>query len=133
MDRVVFDLLFSTVADKVDPLQFAYKKRFSQEDARMTLLNTVARHLDSAFSYTRILLIDFPSAFNTVNIHTLLYRLVELQVNQKLVLWIINYLQSKPPHVVINGFKSSTVFLNTRLPHGFDLSPIFFSIYTNHI
>lgn len=132
MEKAVGDQLSDMLSDKLDPLQFAYRARRSVEDASLTLLDTVTKHLDSAHPHTRILLMDF-SAFNTVNMNTLLHHLLDLQVHPTLVLWIKNFLQDRPQRVLVNGFKSSKLVLNTGLPQGCVLYPILFSTYTNNI
>lgn len=99
----------------------------------MTLLDTVCRHLYSSHPHTRILFMDFSSTFNTVNTVTLCNRLLDLQVNPSLILWIKDFLQDRPQYVVVNGFKSQNMILNTGVPQGCVLSPILFSIYTNNI
>ena len=133
MERVVCDHLTSMVVDKLDPLQFAYKAKRGVEDACLTLLDTVCRQLDSPHSHTRILFMDFSSAFDTVNPATLCNRLLDLEVHPALILWIKDFLQDRSQHVVVNGFKSKNVILNTGVPQGCVLSPILFSIYTNNI
>ena len=40
---------------------------------------------------------------------------------------------ARSQHVVVNGFKSKNMILNTGVPQGCVLSPILFSIYTNNI
>lgn len=92
MERVMCDLLTSAVADKLDPLQFAYKAKRGVEDAFRTLLDTAPKNMDHSHSCSRILSMDFSSAFNTVNINTLLNCLTELQVNMALVKWIRDFL-----------------------------------------
>lgn len=84
MERVVSDHLTAMVVDRLDPLQFAYKAKRGVEDACLTLLDTVCRHLDSPNPHTRILFMDFSFAFNTVNTATLCNRLLDLQVNPTL-------------------------------------------------
>lgn len=111
MERVVTRELTTMVGERLDPFQFAYKPKRGVEDASVTLLDTMARHLDSPNSYVRILFMDFSSAFNTVNTNTLLHRLQGLQVNTTLVLWIKDFLKDRPQHVRVNGFKSSNAGL----------------------
>lgn len=84
MERVATEELTTMVGESLDPLQFAYRAKGVVEDASLFLLDTVARHLNSPNSYVRILFMDFSSAFNTVNINTLLHRLQGLQVNTTL-------------------------------------------------
>lgn len=133
MERVVGSHLSGAVTGRLDPLQFAYKAKRGVEDATLTLLDTVTRQLDSLHTHTRILFMDFSSAFNMVHTHTLLQHLVELQVHPILILWIKNFLQDRPQQVRVNGFNSRKQLLNTGLPQGCVLSPALFSVYTNNI
>ena len=50
----------------LDPLQFAYHKNRSTDDAITTSLHTTLSHLESNKSYVRMLFIDYSSAFNTI-------------------------------------------------------------------
>ena len=80
-------------------------------------------------THTQILFMDFSSAFNTVDPHILCDRLLELEVNPTLILWIKYLLLDRPQHVVVNGFTSKNIVLNTRVPQGCVLSPIYPNIY----
>ena len=80
------DRLFRMVAGRLDPLQFSYNAKCGVEDATLTLLDTVTRQLDSSYPHTRILFMDFSSAFNTEHIFTLLHYLVGLQVHPTTIL-----------------------------------------------
>ena len=135
MQRVVCDLLTSSVADKLDPLQLAYKAKRGVEDVCLTLLDAVTKNIDHTYSCSRILFKDFldSSAFNTVNTNTLSDCLTELQVNPVLVKWIRDFLQDRSLHVTVNGKISTNIIINTGVPQGCVLSPILFSIYTNKI
>ena len=126
-------LLSPMLAEKLDPLQFAYKAKRGVEDASLTLLDTVARQLDSTHPHTRILLMDFSSAFITVQTDILLHRLAELEVSPTLILWFKNFSTDRPQQVVVNGFTSSRIILNIGLPQGCVSSPLLFAAYTNHI
>ncbi len=80
------------MAYEQDPLQFAYKSNRGTDDAVLTLLYTITKHLTNPKGYARILFVDFNSAFNSMKTHLLLKRLVDLNINQGLVLWIIHFL-----------------------------------------
>ena len=71
------------------------------EDATLTLLDTVSKHLDSTGNLVTTLFIDFSSAFNTIQPHLLLQRLFDLQVNPTLVLWIRAFLCDRPQNVCV--------------------------------
>lgn len=49
-----------------DPLQFAYRESRSVQDASLTLLNDISKHLDTSSLQIRILYVDFSSVFNTI-------------------------------------------------------------------
>ncbi len=91
MERAVCTLLLGELSDKLDPLQFAYKAKRGTEDASLMLLDTVTKQLDSTHPHTRILFMDFSSAFNTVNTNTLLHCLSDLLVDPALILWIKDF------------------------------------------
>ena len=73
MERIVCNQLVASVADRRDPLQFAYKTRRGVQDACLILVNLIASHLDKSGSYVRVMFVDFSSAFDTVQPHLLSY------------------------------------------------------------
>jgi len=97
------------------------------------LFDLVLSHLDKAGTFTRVLFMDFSSAFNTLQPHLLLSRLLDLQVNSEIVLWIRAFLCDRPQRVSVGGCMSSERVLNTGAPQGCVLSPVLFSIYTNEL
>ena len=81
------------------PTPVCHKAKRGVEDACLTLLDTVTKNMDHTHSCSRILFMDFSSAFNTVNTNTLSDCLTELQVNPVLVKWIRDFLQDRSKHV----------------------------------
>ena len=55
-----------TIPDTLDPLQFAYRRNRSTDDAVNTAIHTALTHLENKDTYVRMLFIDYRSAFNTV-------------------------------------------------------------------
>ncbi len=55
----------------LDPLQFAYRAHRGVNDATITLLNLLYKHLERSNTHARLLFIDFSSAFNTIQPHIL--------------------------------------------------------------
>ncbi len=94
---------------------------------------TIASHLQQAKAYARVLFIDYTSAFNTMQIHLFLERLLVLGVNRVIIHWIKNVLTDGPQQVCVRGVKSDIMFSNTGVPQGCVLSPLLFSIYTNEM
>ena len=68
-ERVVLLLLQTQVANLMDPLQFAYQKKRSIDDAILHVLNNIYSHLGKPGSSTRLMFYDFSSAFNTIQPH----------------------------------------------------------------
>lgn len=64
-----------------DQLQVAYKAQRGTEDATLTLLHVISKHIRHPGAFARILFTDFSSAFNTVRIYILLDRLLKLDAN----------------------------------------------------
>ena len=133
MERIVCDKLTTSVADRLDPLQFAYKAKRGVEDATLTLTNCALSHLDKPGTFVRVLMMDFSSAFNTLQTHILIKRLIDLDVSPGLILWIRSFLSDRPQRVSIDGILSNELILNTGAPQGCVLSPVLFSIYTNEM
>ncbi len=97
------------------------------------MVDTIASHLQQAKAYARVLFIDYTSAFNTMQIHLLLERLLVLGVNGVIIHWIQNFLTDRPQQVCIRGVKPDIMFSNTGAPQGCVLSPLLFSVYTNEM
>lgn len=133
MERVVCNRLASSVADRMDPLQFAYRVGRGVEDATAILLDLICGHLDKANTFSRVLFMDFSSAFNTLQPHLLISRLLDLQVSSSVILWIRAFLRDRPQRVRVGERLSEELVLNTGAPQGCVLSPVLFSIYTNEM
>lgn len=61
--------------------------------------SAVAEHVQQTSNYARILFLDFTSAFNTMKIHILMQRLIDLGVNGGLIWWIKDFLSNRPQRV----------------------------------
>ena len=107
------------------------------EDATLTLFDLISSHLDSAVATVRVLFMDFSSAFNTIQPHVFIKRLLDLEVNTDLVLWIRQFLCDQPQRVRLSSclcgqpVLSDELVLNTGVPQGCILSPVLFSVYTD--
>ena len=134
MEKIVQSRLLTDVSDKLDPLQFAYRAHRGVEDASLVLFNLIAQHLETPKAYARVLFIDFSSAFNTIQTHILLKRLIAFNIRPSLILWIANFLRDRPQRVCVEGGTvSDEIVLNSGTPQGCVLSPTLFSLYTDHM
>ena len=134
LERVGLDQLLPFVKDSMDPLQFAYIKGRSTEDAICTVMHKITQHLDERTSNTvRVLYIDFSSAFNTIVPHIMVNKLAELNIPEYLQLWVLDYLTQRPQYVRTRSETSDNITLNVGAPQGCVLSPVLFVLYTNNM
>ncbi len=130
-EKIVLERVLSDVRDKLDPLQFAYRRGRSTEDALLYMLHRLYSHLDKPKRYARVMFIDFSSAFNTIRPHILMERLFKLGVNSRLIRWVETFLTSRVQCVRVNSVLSSPIVTNTGAPQGSTISPVLYTLYTN--
>ena len=132
-ERIVLGELNHQVSSHLDPLQFAYRRGVGVDDALLYMMHSVYSHLDLAGASVRILFFDFSSAFNTLIPHILANKLINLNVNNTTVDWILEYLTSRPQYVRNGKEVSGTILTNIGAPQGTVLSPFLFSLFTSDI
>jgi hypothetical protein len=131
LERLVLRHLQVLVSDFLDPLQFAYRSKRNVEDAVLYVLNRMYSHLENANTCIRLMFFDFSSAFNTMQSHLLVQKLLRMNVDAQSVLWIFDYLSNRPQFVRMScNVISDVLFTNTGAPQGTVLSPFLFSLYT---
>lgn len=128
-ERIVLSHLKSETNGQMDALQFEYRAKEGVEDATVTLLNQVYKHLETPSSYVRILFADFSSAFNTVQADLLTVKPGSMGVHHTLIRWRYNFLTERQQYVHVHGGQSSVI--STGVPQGCVLSPMLFTLYTN--
>lgn len=135
LERIVLEQFLPQCGPHLDNNQFAYKAKRGVDDAILLFVQNIYKHLDLNHAYVRTLFVDFSSAFNTIQPHLLVPKLLEMEINPNIVLWLLNFLTNRPQFVYLNkdnsATKSDTIFTNTGAPQGTVLAPILFSIYTN--
>ena len=81
---------------------------------------------------TKILFVDFTSAFNTMQPNILADILAsEFNLNTGIIYWIMNFLNSRVQRVRVGSFLSDAMTTSTGSPQGCVLSPLLFILYTN--
>ena len=87
LEKYLKNLVLSIVDEKLDPLQFAYQSGRGVEDAKLLILNNLYKHLEKPQAHVRLLFADFSSAFNTIQPHPLIERLLcDFKLPHQLVL-----------------------------------------------
>ena len=131
LEKIVLKRLIQQTGDRMDPYQFAYRQNRGVDDAIISLLHDTYMHLEKPNSYVRILYIDFSSAFNTIQPHILANKLIDLQVDPHLILWLVDFLVNRSQRVRYQHAISDSKVINTGAPQGTVLAPVLFTLYTN--
>jgi hypothetical protein len=74
--------------------------------------------------------VDFSRAFNTLQPHLLVDKLLAMDVNPRLISWVHSFMTSRPQQVRVGSTLSDVMVTNTGAPQGCVLSPVLFTIYT---
>ena len=132
LERLVLTNLSPHIQEKLDPIQFAYKRERSTDDTVATLIHNVTKHLEKAGNYIHILFIDFRSAFNTIQRHKMIEQLLALQLPPNFINWMHNFISNRPHHVKAGSNISPNIITNTGVPQECVGSSIIYSMYTNN-
>ncbi len=130
-EKLIRDHICSVLPASLDPLQFAYRRNRSTDDAIAFTLHTALSHLENKNTYVRMLFVDYSSAFNTIVPATLVEKLQTLGLNRSLCSWILEFLTGRSQVVRMGNNTSSPLILNTGAPQGCVLSPLLYSLYTH--
>lgn len=62
-EKLIKAELLKATEHLIDPLQFAYRSKRGVQDATITLLNYIYKHLESSSNHVRLMFVDFSAAF----------------------------------------------------------------------
>ncbi len=131
-ERLVKQILIEKVQSQLDPMQFAYRASRGVDDATITLFNYLYKHLEGIKTHARLLFLDFSSAFNTIQPHILVNKLLsDFNLDAGLVKWVLDFLTCRPQVVRANDVFSQKRLSSTGSPQGRVLSPLLYILYTN--
>ena len=129
-ERCLLSYLDHIVSNSIDPYQFAYRPKRSVEDAILHVRNNVYKHLEKPASSVRLMFYDFSCAFNTIQPHLPCDKLINCDLFPSTILWILDYLSSRPQVVKLSPILSVQTQLQQILVHlRGQCYPLFFSPY----
>ena len=87
-----------------DQMQFAYCRNRCVQDASVTFINDISKHLDKRNTSARILFTGFTSAFNTLQQYILLNKMLEMGYNGNILKWSFSFLTNgtSTPNLAVN-------------------------------
>ena len=110
-------------------LQSAYRKFHSTETALLKVQNDILQSLDQGCT-TVLVMLDLSAAFDTIDHHTLLYRLEHtFGIVEKPLAWMKSYLTDRFQTVCIDGELSRPVRMEYSVPQGSVLGPKNYIMY----
>ena len=77
--------------------------------------------------------LDMSKAFDTINIHTLIRKLLQTNIPGTIIKFIANYIKGRKAYTTYRNHTSSQRQFKTGVPQGGILSPTLFNIYTADI
>uniref|UniRef100_A0A3B3DJ96 Reverse transcriptase domain-containing protein n=1 Tax=Oryzias melastigma TaxID=30732 RepID=A0A3B3DJ96_ORYME len=69
-------------------------------------------------------------AFDTLQPHLIGHKLLQMDVNPHLILWVLSFLTARPQRVTVNDHLSSAKSISTGAPQGSVISPLLFTLFT---
>jgi len=94
-------------------------------------MDRLFNHAEKSKTYSRILFIDYSSAFNTIILQNLYIKLLnDLKFPLTFSNWILDFLLNRPQLVKLGELVSSIIVINTGTPQGCPISPKLYSLFT---
>ena len=75
--------------------------------------------------------LDMSKAFDTINIHTLIRKLLQTNIPGTIIKFIANYIKGRKAYTTYRNHTSKQRQFKTGVPQGGVLSPTLFNIYTS--
>ena len=82
---------------------------------------------------TIIVALDMSKAFDTINIHTLIRKLLQTNIPGTIIKFIANYIKGRKTYTTCRNHTSKQRQFKTGVPQGGVLSPTLFNIYTSDL
>ena len=116
-------------------MQHGYKTQHSTVAVLHTLNNTVAKGFNQMAPPARTITVapDMSKDFDTINIHTLIRKLLQTKIPGTIIQLITNYIKGRKAYTTYRNHTSKQRQFKTGVPQGGVLSPTLFNIYTSDL
>ena len=117
------------------PMQNGYKIQHSTVTALHILDNTVAKWFNQMATPARTITVafDMSKAYDTINIHTLIRKLLQTNIPGTFINFIANNIEGRKAYTTYRNHTSRQRQFKTDVPQGGVLSPTLFNMYTSDL
>ena len=133
IERLVHSRITSHVSSfpNFNPFQSAYHKHHSTETILLRITDSL-RNICATGHAAVLVFLDLSAAFDTLD-HNILIDILNrhLYISDLALSWFRSYLSQRSQFVKMDNFSFSLTSLNSGVPQGSVLGPIFFSLYTS--
>ena len=114
------------------PTKHRYKPQHYTVTALHTVNNTVAKgfHQMAPPARTITVALDMSKAFDIINIHTLIRKLLQTKIPGTIIKFFANYIKGRKAYKTFRNYTFSQRQLKAGVPQGGVHSPTLFNIYT---
>ena len=131
-ERIIYDQLYHYLNENnlLSRHQSSFRSLHSTVTALIEATDNWSLNIDRGF-VNAVVFLDLTKAFDTVDHSILLSKLQAYGIQGSTNQWFCSYLKNRAQTCLVNGNKSSKMFLRCGVPQGTILGPFLFLLYIN--